>query len=260
MGLDLVELTMRVKESFGVSVEPDDFRVGSDTPVGKQDLRTKVGDLLQVIVCKRQSLARYEGDVGLRELAVADVRRALAEVLESPVEAIAPDEHLESLVDKRRRRVIWRQLARRLRKRLPRLEWDYVSERAVWWTVCLPLTAATAAAGIWWISDDPGGLASRLLAFVMISVCAFVPGAIGATVFVSLPWWLRRRLPKHVASVEDLGAAVLGLNRDRYVHEHGDRGDDDVWPSLRILVADVLDVPVERVTLDADLIRDLGCS
>jgi len=259
MGLDFVELTMRVKESFGVDVEPEDFRLDSDAPSGKQNLRTTVGDLLEVILRKRQSLARREGDVGLRELAVADVRRALAEVLERPVDAIAPHGQLESLVDKHRRRAIWRRLARRLRKRLPRLELEYVSERAVWWTICLLLTAATAAAGIWWISDDPGGSVSRWLAFIMISAAASLPGALGAAAFVSLPWWLRRRLPKHVASVEDLGAAVLGLNRDRYVHEHGDR-DDDVWPSLRILVADVLDVPVERVTLDADLIRDLGCS
>jgi len=259
MGLDFVALTMRVKESFGVDVEPDDFRLDSDAPSGKQNLRTKVGDLLEVILRKRQSLARREGDVGLRELAVADVRRAMAEVLERPVEAIDADEQLESLVHKHRRRAVWRQLARRLRKRLPGLELEYVSERAVWWAVCLPLTAAAAAAGIWWIRDDPGSLASRWLAFVMISVAAFLPGVIGATAFLSLPWWLRRRLPRHVASVDDLGAAVLGLNRDRYVQEHGDR-NDDVWPSLRILVADVLDVPVERVTLDADLIRDLGCS
>ncbi len=258
MGLDFVELTMRVKESFGVAVEPDDFRFGSDSRAGWQGLRTTVGDLLEVILRKRQSLARHDGDVGLRELAVADVRRALAEVLERPLEAIAPGEKLELLVDRHRRRSIWRRLARRLRKRLPRLELDYVSERALWWTTCLLFTGPTAAAGIWWISNDPGSPASRWFAFVMISIAAFMPGAIGATAFVSLPWWLRRRLPKHITSVEDLGAAVLGLNRNRYVHEYGDR-DDDVWPSLRVLVADVLDVPVERVTPDADLIRDLGC-
>ena len=87
----------------------------------------------------------------------------------------------------------------------------------------LLLTAALTAAGIWWIRDDPGGPVSRWFAFVMISVAAFLPGAMGAAAFLSVPWWLRRRLPKHVASVEDLGVAVLGLNRDRYVHEHGDR-------------------------------------
>ena len=107
MGLDFVELTMRVKESFGVAVEPDDFRFGPVARGGRQEIRPTVGVLLDVILRKRQSLSRLEGDGGLRELAVADVRRGLAELLERPVDAIGPEAKLESLLDRRRRRVLW---------------------------------------------------------------------------------------------------------------------------------------------------------
>ena len=253
MGLDFVDLKLRVEQSFGVTLEPEDYG-GIPRPGGSwAEPKTKVGDLLEIVLRKRRQLAREGDAASLRELAIADVRRALVAILQRSDAAIEPEDGLAGLLDKRRRRAVWRELRRRLGKRLPTLEWDVLSERVVWWSCCLVLTAAAAAAGVYWAVIEAESTVSLVFSIVVVSACAFMPGAIGATLFVSLPWWLRRRLPPHVVSVADLGAAVLALNRDRYVQQHGDPGDEDVWPSLRILVADVLGVPVERVTPEADL-------
>ena len=67
------------------------------------------------------------------------------------------------------------------------------------------------------------------------------------------------RIPPEVRTVERLAKTHLARNRRHYVDkcQQAD-SDEDVWYTLRVIIADALAVDVKEVTREADLVRDLG--
>ncbi len=57
--------------------------------------------------------------------------------------------------------------------------------------------------------------------------------------------------------MRDLAKSVLALSRKHFVELCQSDSDDDVWDSLRFIIADVLAVDAGRVTKEADLVKDL---
>ena len=55
-----------------------------------------------------------------------------------------------------------------------------------------------------------------------------------------------------------LAQAHLARNRQDYVAKCDYDSDDDVWHTLQIILVDTLGVEIDEVTMEADLLRDLG--
>ncbi|MGW8256428.1 MAG: hypothetical protein ACWGMZ_02980 [Thermoguttaceae bacterium] len=64
--------------------------------------------------------------------------------------------------------------------------------------------------------------------------------------------------PKHIQTVGSLTKAVLAKNFAKLSAEVSVYDPNDVWQSVRILVADQLDVDLEKVTKQSRFIADLG--
>lgn len=67
------------------------------------------------------------------------------------------------------------------------------------------------------------------------------------------------RIPPEVRAVERLAKTHLARNRRHYVGKCQEAdSDEDVWHTLRVIIADALAVDVKEVTREADLVRDRG--
>ncbi len=65
-------------------------------------------------------------------------------------------------------------------------------------------------------------------------------------------------LPKHLQTVGGLAKAVLAKNFAKLSAEVADCDRNEVWESVRILIADQLGVDPEMVTKEARFVADLG--
>ncbi len=223
MGLDSVELIMRVEEDFEIEILDNEAELVS-TP----------GALCALIERKLGVLDAEKRSGCPTSRAFYQVRRELVE-LGIERQNIRPFSEFDSLLPRAHRRAMWNALSERLPVELPALR------RSSHWTwaalsllVCLPL--------VWKVAGE---------AFA-VGLCYALPPV----------WWLGFRATKPRAvhapannrTIADLSRRVAFT----FPVVSGEPPRCDIWPQLRAIIADELSVPVEKVTRDADLVRDLG--
>ncbi len=258
MGLDSVDLVFRIRKNFDVELSPQDFQDPPAPGSKRPTLRTTVGDLYEVVVSKRALLDLPPPENHLKEAAITDVCRTLAEVTEIPEEAIGLDDRLEEFLPRKGRRRMWRRMGRTLKVKLPPLVADRPWYRITWWLIFGGTFTATCVWLVWLLrqSDDPW--LSIMLSVPLGLVSGLMVAAATAGVVMYLPWWPLRGIPRGMITIEHLAQFVLACNRKYYVELCGSDSNEDIWPSLQAIVADVLDVDLGEVTKEADLIKDLG--
>ena len=97
------------------------------------------------------------------------------------------------------------------------------------------------------------------------TVPGFVTAFLGYWITALLVCWIVDAffgisLPSHFQTVRDLTKAVLAKNFANLSGEITSFDRTEVWESVRILIADQLDVEIEKVTKDASFVADLGMS
>jgi hypothetical protein len=230
MGLEGVELLLDVEETFSITI--DDHDVAS---------MIKVGDLYCYLV-ENVGLGTSDSATCLSSTVFYRLRRALIAALGVERKQVRPDTTVESLLPCPVRPEAWRRLGAALDLKLPPLE------RPGWvYSVVIP-------AWVFGIGST-GGLLSTLVIsrenelfsrreYIAAAVLGYAV-AIGVEV-ATRP--LERRLPRGCESVGGLVEALVTLNFARLRSEQRAWSRDDVWTTVRGLVARQAGIAPEDVT------------
>lgn len=229
MGLDMVEVMMGIEEAFDIEI-PDEEAARLNT----------VGKLYAWV------LGRLYPDPPRRctsSTIFYQARRALMDLCGVGRRTIVPSTRIEHLLPARRRRAEWQELSRRMGTRLPDLELPRWMD---WLLASLGLMLFLVCFAAYFIS--PIGVAIRYS----------LAGALFTWVAYRLATPFTICLPPECATV---GGTVQVLARFKHhvnVRTGKSWDPNDAWETLRRIIAEQLQAPLESVTPDADLVRDLG--
>jgi acyl carrier protein len=240
MGLDIVELVLEVEKAFSISI---DDREASTI--------ITVGDLCRYVLDK---LGAAEGRGCLSNVVFYRLRRALTDSFGIDRVRVRPDTPVGSLLPYASRRQDWRRLSAATGLTLP------VLERPAWvygivcpsWVVGLVATVGL----LFFVNAKPENEIFTRVEVSTVAVVGFVV-AIGVEL-VTRP--LEKRLPRECERVRGLVEAVVSLNFAKLRAEHRRWTPDEVWTTVRRLVADQFDVPVDEVGEATRFVADLGAS
>ena len=222
MGLDAVELLMRVEEDFEISIEDDEA-----------ERITTPGQLCALIERKLGILEAEHRSGCPTSRAFYRVRR---ELTNQGVERahIKPRVQLHVVLPLVHRRQLWRELQNALATPLPLLERPVALFwlGAIWFCLLLlGLPLLPLAPQLWF----------QFLVF----------GALILTALHVVTSPLRLFPSQNVRTIGDLARRVAAKTTDVALSR-------DVWPQLQLLIRDELKIPLDQVTRDADFVRDLG--
>jgi acyl carrier protein len=228
MGLDTVELVIRVEDTFGISI--------SDSEAGKI---FTVGQLHSCVMAK---LGQAEKPGCLSSLAFYRARRAMTELWSVSRNKVRLETQLVELVPSDDRPSQWQQFGDSLGLRLPGLVRPFSVHTAIWFMTSILIVAP---------ASGPGPT-QKLPLYVSVA---------GGGLFVILAYQLTRPLtrqfPRHCTTVRELIEAILKLNFSRLAAEGGKWNEKEVWDTLRSIIVEELGVKPEEVKPGARFIEDL---
>jgi len=230
VGLDLVELTIEVEQTFEIRISDEDAG-GIIT----------VGDLFEHIVAK--SAGRQPAC--LSSFTFYRLRRALVALNGISRNALRPHSELAPLLPKRVRQRDWRRLAEVTRLRLPELK------RPRWLTTALAMFSFMIATQSLWLGWSRFGF--RAAALITIGVWAAMAFA---AYRLSTPWAV-----EFDSSNDTLGGLTTSVIARNYAAACANQYQGtlaEIWATLVALVSEQLGVGPERVTMEARFVEDFG--
>ena len=227
MGLDIVELMMRVEEEFRIEIEDEEASYIST--VGQ--LHTLILDKTGVLKPSRcvSSTTFYQ------------LRRALVDLAIAPRQSIAPATPIAALLPASKRRQGWKEWSEKAQLNLPALEKPRWVCNVGW----LAVAASLALSLICWIH------APSFVFFYCVTIFAFC--------YWICQWSQRHaiQLPANCASVGAITKAAMKLNYGINAEWEKSDGADEIWDRLKAIVVDEISADPDEVTREADFIRDL---
>jgi acyl carrier protein len=237
MGLDTVELVMKVEEAFGLTIPDQDA----------EKIQT-VGDLYHYVQAELGGPPMATPGC-LSAAAFYRLRRQLMGRFRVERRRIRPGSALDDLVPKARRREAWRQLGEAVGWRLPELarpDWVW----AAWPASVVGLAAVEVVDWGRWAAFAPEAAGGLLVGLVFGSIpmtAAFL--------------WLTRPLATVLpaADLRGLIPMILGSNSGvfRVNNPHGWNARD-VWDALVAIVADQAGVAPGTIGEATSFVKDLG--
>lgn len=236
MGLEIVELIMRIEEEFAIEIGD-----------GEAEQCATAGQLSQLVATKLH-LQLAPSAPCLTSATFFQVRRDLMALTGVSRREIRPKTRLEQIIPTAQRRSIWRELERQGGADLPELIWKSPNSSAI--ILCSGFGAILFAA----LVPTFNGFYLQATPF-LFAVAAYL--AVICKIARSMPAFTDFPLP-----CETVG----GLTRLRMASYLQLSSSDapisatakDVWSAMQAIIADELSVPLEEVTPDADFVRDLG--
>ena len=227
MGLDGVELVLEAEESFGISLADDEM-----------PKIVTVGQFYDAII---RELPSPEKKFCLSAVTFHKLRQSLLTVTGRQRAEIRPRTGLATLLPRRRRKAAWRKMQQLSGLRFPRLHLPR-------WAIPVLLTcyALIQAIGVF-AFDWPFNLSLIVPGFVALFLACWAVDALFGI-----------ELPNHLQTVGALTKAVLAKNFAKLSGKVADYDRNEVWESVQILVADQLDVDLEKVTKESRFVADLG--
>ena len=223
MGLDLVELVLEVEDAYGMSISDKDSET-IDT----------AGKLYDYILAHR-----FQGmeETCLSSAAFYRLRRGMMSVLGVSRKNVQLSANLSSLIPTRRRQV-WRELQTALALRLPDLE------RPIWVTTIATLAALAPALAL--------GIWLRSYLAVLIVACA-----LGCALYrITEP--LEVEFQTKFATVGQLVKQIVATNFGAISDQCRRSNAEELWESLRTLIAQTLGVSPNQITKQSHFVKDLG--
>ena len=227
MGLDIVEMIMRVEEEFAIQIEDEEASYIST-----------VGQLHTLILSKTGVLkpSRCASSATFYQL-----RRALVDLAVAPRQSIAPATSIAALLPVSNRRQMWKEWSEKAQVNLPELEKPRWVRNLCW----LAVAASLAAGPFFWTHPN--------------FVIAFYYAMASALCFLTYKWSEihATQLPANCISLGETTKTVMKINYG--INEGWEKPDgaDEVWDKLKAIIVDEIGVDLERVTPDADFVRDL---
>jgi acyl carrier protein len=229
MGLDSVELVLKVEDVFGLSI-PDQDAAGLDT----------VGKLYDYVLTHRFQGKR---EACLSTVTFCKLRSGMMSALQIPRTSVRVSTELSTLIPDRRRRM-WRSLQEATGLHLPELK------RPFWVT----LLGTVATIGLTIVALRLLGLG---LSIRTVMVAIFSPFPIGL-IFYWLTTPLAFRFRPDCATVDQLAKATLAQNFAA-VSDACDRSNaEELWDSLRHIIAEELGVRANDLKRETNFVKDLG--
>jgi len=242
MGLDVVELVLRVEETFGIDLPDDEL----------QSVRT-VGDLYQLVLSKLDG-----GDVCLSSRTFYRVRKAMTELLDVPSRSIRPATELQSLLPKSIRREMWMRIAEKTALNLPALEYPSWFQRLALGLGIAAAIVACFAANRWAHSYESWAFFQGFYIVLLIAVGCATLAVTWKSLHVAASS-LGIVLPAKTTG--ELARSVLARNYP-HIREGAQRAAqtnrNEIWQVLRQIVVEQLQVREEDVVPDARFLEDLG--
>jgi acyl carrier protein len=233
MGLDAVELVMEVEETFDVRI-PDDAASEIRTP----------GQLLELVAELRRG--RYPP---ASQCLTARLFRHLTatgqELQLLPQQRLRPRAPLQPWLPPKVARTQWRQWEQAAAMHFPSLE-----RPAMLVAATTALTLIGGALVGWQVAARFGGAAGLFAGFFSLGVIS------GALYLLTQRW--QTSVPASAATLGELTREVAARNYEAICRRWGEGSTDAMWPALQRLIATQLDVPLQKVTRDADFVRELG--
>jgi acyl carrier protein len=236
MGLDSVELVIRVEETFGIAV-PDE----------EAEKIITVGDLHRCVLAKLAGQER-ETPHCLSASTFYRLRRGIIDRFGIDRHCVRPRSPINNLIPGANRRSEWQRLGQSLGWRLPELG------RPSWvWTALFGLLLAWLVLVIivW----------GQLTAFTFEPVILMGIGFLaGASLLAAMVHGLTRPLAVCFPSrtMRDMVTLILVLNFDAICKDQAGWNRREVWESLRAIIVDQLGVSPDEVRESANFVYDLG--
>jgi acyl carrier protein len=246
MGLDGVELVMRIEEEFSIVLSDEEAA----------SART-VGDLYELILSKIKTTPDC-----LSSKAFYRARKALVESLGAPRRSIRPATDLESLFPEPTRKKLWSRLTHTIDLRIPRLHYTRARKSEFLQIAALFASAILLAIGI--ILHLKAGLhLERILAmsvyWSLAAILWIILFSISDAFLLRNMTFLRTELP--VTTVGDLAKMILAVNPDfaaQAVSSEEPLSRDLVWTKLVQIICDQLQIEPDEVVPNASFTEDLG--
>ena len=229
MGLDLLELTLTVEDTFGFSIPDEDAATLST-----------MGKLHEYVLAHRFPQDRK---ACLSSVTFYKIRRAMISVLKLSRKDVRVSTELSTVIHGHRRRV-WRALERTTGLRLPQLRRPTsVAAMAVLATIALAIAVP------------------MLLSLTFFNGAVIVAILTAFVVGYSLFWLtapLALRFQSDCTTVGQLATATLARNYRAIVEESEKYASDaEVWNVLCLIVAEQLRVRSADLTKETDFVKDL---
>jgi hypothetical protein len=246
MGLDSVELLLRIEEEFSIDLPDDEVA----------RVRT-VGDLYGVVLSKLKTTPDC-----LSSRAFYRTRKALVEVLGIPRRSIRPSSGLDIFSPPEQRKRLWIALSDAIGLTIPRLQYTRAWKSQFIQIAMVLAAVVVLSAGIA-LHITLGLNIDRQMAGLLY--CAFAT-ILWILLFVVshsllLRWtpFLRTEIP--VANAGDLSRMVLALNSSVFAPAAPTEeplSKDQVWIKLVQIFCDQLQLNPEEIVPDATIVEDLG--
>lgn len=241
MGLDAVELVMRVEDTFGIKIEDHEY----------ENVKT-VGDLHKLVVRNRGRVPVGEEARNPREapsclslLGFLQLRRALTSLLNLPRRAVRPLTPLDTLFPRDQRPLRLGELERVLNLRFPvpkRPPWMQGAFVFAWLALILGTVPLLAVAGDFRVASLFG-----LITFAALLRVAWRFTAPYATF-----------LEPALCTVGGLAKRIVALNYAHLDSSSSSRADDVMLVLIEI-ISDTLGIPAEQIAPDKRFVEDLLC-
>jgi hypothetical protein len=243
MGLDSVEIVMRIEEEF--SIDLPDAELGS--------VRT-VGDLYQIVLSKLDTISSADC---LTSKAFYRTRRALVDSLGLSRRSIRPSSALELLLPAESRRLKWAEIASNIGLTFPRLQ-PSRSQKDLFLTLSLALPTVAIIA-VWGAAHFYLGSAVGILLFWISAFVIWVL-LIGLTNWslIAATRSLMAELP--VPTVGDLARMLLTMNFTAFAPaSDGSKplSREAVWTQIVHILSDQMQIDAEEIVPEARITEDL---
>lgn len=234
MGLDTVELVMRIEEEFGIDLPDEEL----------QSIKT-VGELYRLVLTKLET-----GESQRLNRAFYRLRRAMIACLGVSRRIIRPSTKLAPLLPRATRIAAWRSIAEVSELKLPRLRHPRWARDGIRVLTGVAAVAFFAAMVLW---THPWGL----FWLPLLGATVFVGVMVMMGLYAATPF-LARELP--VRTLGELSKIVLGMNLAQLAPEDGSEeplGKGDIWQRIVHIFCDQMQLNWEQITPEARIAEDL---
>ena len=248
MGLDVVELVLAVEDTFGIELRDEELQ----NVVTAGDMHDLVMRKLEGVVSSEAKPACHSGHVFYR------VRRALRDCAHVPRRDITPQSDVHRLFAAtgaetcERRREVWAQFGDAVGLSVPPLQLPGGTR------VDAVITIGTIAVLMFatWALSSHLGIAAWSAQFVLWLSVGLVVSIYLAVLAYRFTRRFADRIPPVCHTVGGLVGEVAKLNSAQLIHELGTT-PENVWKTLREIVAVEGAIAIERVTHEARFREDL---
>lgn len=245
MGIDLLDLNLRIEEAFGVYLEP---RAWQDMFADSSD--AKVEQLYSLILERRRMADVLRLDLAINESFWKEFQAGVAAVRNCPVDDIQLSASIESVFPPGTRRADLLALEEEITHLIPVLHQGHDIMTELGLIICGLWFAGIAA----W--EDAWHVSTIVLGFTAIAVPCTA---------VFRRWRSSTREERWLGSMQTIKELVRRVrdwnfrNIAELMPTKTDAQVDDIWDQLCEVLIDSLGLDDGEVTRDAWLIKDLGC-